>query len=337
MAPDPAKPKRWRPRFSLRTLLILVCMGGSGFGLWYRWEPWVEATSSLDMERVNLENFLPQNGMLAQLHMDGSIRVFDLYNQKEIAVLPQGHSKGVKLIGSTEAASPDGKRISMASDDGFVHVYDSHNGDELSIFKGHTSRVNFTTFSPNGDRVVTTSQDTTARVWDPKNGMELMVLKGHAGDVASATFSPDGRRVVTASSDSTARVWDVKSGSELSVLSGHSGPVIIGRFSPNGLRILTLGVDDTARVWDSNSGRELWVFNLSTGWVGPVVFSSDGQQIAMVNSIGNTARVWERRRPEYALGVLALPESWLTLVFGLGLAWSLWRDWKRLKYADTAS
>ncbi len=31
-----------RPRFSLRTLLLFVCLVASGVGLWWRWGPWVE-------------------------------------------------------------------------------------------------------------------------------------------------------------------------------------------------------------------------------------------------------------------------------------------------------
>jgi len=31
-----------RPKFSLRTLLLFVCLAGAGLGLWWRWEPWVE-------------------------------------------------------------------------------------------------------------------------------------------------------------------------------------------------------------------------------------------------------------------------------------------------------
>jgi len=32
--------KRLFPRFSLRTLTLAVLLAGSGFGLWWRWEPW---------------------------------------------------------------------------------------------------------------------------------------------------------------------------------------------------------------------------------------------------------------------------------------------------------
>ena len=33
--------RRWRPRFSLRSLLLIMLLIATGFGLWRRWEPWV--------------------------------------------------------------------------------------------------------------------------------------------------------------------------------------------------------------------------------------------------------------------------------------------------------
>jgi len=40
---------------------------------------------------------------------------------------------------------------------------------------------------------------------------------------------------------------------------------------------------------------------------------------------------WRRRRPEWWWGVAWLPEFWLTLVFGAGLAWSLVGDRRRFR------
>ncbi len=41
--------------------------------------------------------------------------------------------------------------------------------------------------------------------------------------------------------------------------------------------------------------------------------------------------VYRRRRPEWWWGVAWLPEFWLTLVLGVGLLWSLWRDQRRFR------
>ncbi len=54
-------------------------------------------------------------------------------------------------------------------------------------------------------------------------------------------------------------------------------------------------------------------------------YSPDGKRIVTA-SYDNTARVWERRRPEWWWGVAWMPEFWLTLVLGVALVWSLIRD-----------
>ncbi len=58
-------------------------------------------------------------------------------------------------------------------------------------------------------------------------------------------------------------------------------------------------------------------------------FSPDGKRI-VTGSEDTTARVWERRRPEWWWGVAWLPEFWLTAVLGVGLGVSVWCDWTRL-------
>ena len=40
-----ADSKLRRFRFSLRSLILLVALAGSGYGLWARWEPWVRMNS----------------------------------------------------------------------------------------------------------------------------------------------------------------------------------------------------------------------------------------------------------------------------------------------------
>ena len=40
MTADAARNPRRLPRFSLRSLILFVVLVTSGYGLWYRWEPW---------------------------------------------------------------------------------------------------------------------------------------------------------------------------------------------------------------------------------------------------------------------------------------------------------
>jgi len=43
------------PRFSLRTLVLFVCLAGAGYGLWFRWEAWVYASKS--SQRIDSSSF----------------------------------------------------------------------------------------------------------------------------------------------------------------------------------------------------------------------------------------------------------------------------------------
>ncbi len=45
--------------------------------------------------------------------------------------------------------------------------------------------------------------------------------------------------------------------------------------------------------------------------------------------LGSLYGLWWRWEPQ-AIKETRLPELWLVLAFGIGLAWSAWKDWKRL-------
>jgi hypothetical protein len=64
-----------------------------------------------------------------------------------------------------------------------------------------------------------------------------------------------------------------------------------------------------------------------------VSFSADGEKLALRD--GDVMAIWARRRPEYWWGIAWLPEAWLVLATGLGLVWSLVRDWKDWRRAAT--
>ncbi|HEY3323325.1 MAG TPA: hypothetical protein VGP72_22915 [Planctomycetota bacterium] len=49
-----------------------------------------------------------------------------------------------------------------------------------------------------------------------------------------------------------------------------------------------------------------------------------------VDAVDTGYRVYSRRRPEYWWGIAWLPEFWMTLVFSVGLFWSVWRDRRSL-------
>jgi hypothetical protein len=59
------------------------------------------------------------------------------------------------------------------------------------------------------------------------------------------------------------------------------------------------------------------------------VFAADGNRLLRRGPGG--LKLYYRQRPEYWWGVAWLPEFWLTLVFGVGFVWSVWRDRRDLR------
>ena len=81
---------------------------------------------------------------------------------------------------------------------------------DLSVFRGHSGRVNGVAFSPDGKFLATASWDNTARVWEVASGACVATLEGHSSVVTGVAFSPvDGKFLATASRGCTARVWEV--------------------------------------------------------------------------------------------------------------------------------
>lgn len=102
----------------------------------------------------------------------------------------------------------DGSRIITVSGK-VATIWDTTNGKELAVLRGHTEEAIFAAFSPDGSRVVSASTDKTARIWNAETGEQIAVLRGHEGRVEKAVFGANGSQILTASDDHSLRLWDV--------------------------------------------------------------------------------------------------------------------------------
>jgi WD40 repeat protein/serine/threonine protein kinase len=252
--------------------------------------------------------FSPDGKRLASAGEDGSVKIWDVANGRDILSL-KGHMGEVISV----AFSPDGKRLASASYDRTVKLWDVDSGRPIQTLDGHKDNVRCVAFSPDGKWLASASDDETVILWDTSTGRDKRPLTGHGGLVFSVAWSPDGKNVASASADKTVKIWDAATGHETRILKGHTNEVKSVAFSPDGKQLVSGGLDWTVRMWDVASGRErLPPLRGHTDRVFGVAFSPDGKRVASA-SVDRTVKIWDLAREEEALSLKG-HTSWVSSV-----------------------
>ncbi|CEL54312.1 Vegetative incompatibility protein HET-E-1 OS=Podospora anserina GN=HET-E1 PE=4 SV=1 [Rhizoctonia solani AG-1 IB] len=155
------------------------------------------------------------------------------------------------------AVSPDGSRIASGTEDGSIHIYDTHTGAAAAgPFRRHTDTVNSVAFSRDGTLLASGSADKTVIVWDSHSGTIVSGPFGaHSQEVCSVEFSSDGSRVVSGSQYGAVIVWEVSTGSiVLGPLTEHTNRIYSVGYCLDDSLIMSGSYDGTIRLWNSHTG-----------------------------------------------------------------------------------
>jgi len=154
--------------------------------------------------------FSADGRLLAATGMDARVRVWNAERKLLAATF------GPVSARSPVSFSPDGKRIAVGDDAGYVRIWEL--GDSRLAYEGRAHEATIWDIAYSSNVLVTASTDQTARVWDATSMAELSVLRGHAGEVWRVAVSPDGALVASGSKDGTARIWSVNQSLDADVL-----------------------------------------------------------------------------------------------------------------------
>ena len=199
--------------------------------------------------------------------------------------------------GVTYAAfNSTGDRIVTSSYDKTARIWNSANGSEIAVLKGHEGVVEKATFSPDGGRIATAGRDGTARIWDAYSGQQLFVLP-QPGHVHTATFNGDGTRILTGSDVSASTVWDAQTGIKIATTEDVGTTSVA--FSPDGLSFASGDPQQRlVRIWRTEDGRPLASLS-NYYWPDDVVYSPDGTKILAASwgtfSYGMAPQLWDVR------------------------------------------
>ena len=187
-------------------------------------------------------------------------------------------------------------------------------------------------FSKDG-RYIGTVDPTQGRafVWELATGRVSMSWKVSDTPLAycNFAFSAGGRCAVTQSDpDSRTKLWACATGRLIKEL--PAGGIGFLAFSPDGERIVCDGdgTRDELLLFDTASGAQLCALPRPSAPCGlSVTYAPDGRSMAVIanNPAGNETRFFCRHHPENALGILALPGSWVLMGIGLLLGWRVVR------------
>ena len=144
-----------------------------------------------------------QQGRLASVDSNRTIRLWDIENTVELATLAAGESSWHDICfvpGRNQLISGGREETESQSKESRRGTVTQWNLDRLpqSDLHGHTNFVQSMALSPDNRQLATASVDRTVRVWDVASGDSLAVLEGHRNTVHAVVYMPDGKTMVSA-------------------------------------------------------------------------------------------------------------------------------------------
>jgi len=324
MTADPPKKRKWFPRFSLRTLVLGVCLAGAGFGFWWRWDAWVLgatfphygmiSNSHKGKYFVTLSNrtlilwntetgqpvwersmashssrkvsFSPNGAYILLAGLGPTVQLLDA-STGNVRIELNGIAKGWKRI-QTKSFSPDSKHLVLPVENGRAFIWNTESGKLLSEIKSNEG-IQWAWFSPKGRQILSLNKDQSFTLWDASNGKRQIQWQGHSSGMSLLSITSDGKYISQGSDDGTVTVWDFRNGKTLYKIQAHLGHVF-PLFSPDGNILFTYSWDGTGRIWKLQTGKQVTALEQNQG---PIVEASFAPNGRILTSNGETIRTWD--------------------------------------------
>ena len=132
----------------------------------------------------------------------GGVAVWETLTGRNLFSIPVPHD-GVRGV----AFSPDGKRLSAVSNDGFLVVWHAEEGQEVRSIQAHAFRAWALAYSPDGSRLLTSGDDAIT-IWDTRDWMPL--LSAATPSALCLATDPLGQRVAAGLFEPAVSVLDAR-------------------------------------------------------------------------------------------------------------------------------
>jgi WD40 repeat protein len=203
-----------------------------------------ERTLAGDAGPVRSVAFAPDANSVVTASEDSTARVWTITGTGEHLAIRIGRG-----ILRTIDISREGDRIlSQGPEANTAAMWDSHTGQKIQTFRGHTAGVLDARLSSDGAFAVTGSYDRNVKLWDTRTGQSIRSIP--TGDhVRSVALDPSGRWLAAAVY-SRVLVWDLHKTDvpvkELGDLKAMINQLV---FSPDSSLIASAANDHSVRIW----------------------------------------------------------------------------------------
>lgn len=324
---------RRNPRLGKIAVLLGVGVAAIGVAAYLAAAGSLRLLHTLDGHTIAVRGlaFTPDGGTLVSCGQDGSIRLWNAADGREIATM-RGQEGGI--LGMDLA--PDGKTLVTGGTDHAARLWDLSSRQMRDTLK-HDTWVRAVAFSPDGRTIATGSaqdpsedkEKAVIHLWAAPSGKEGSTLRGHGmGDIMALRFTADGGRLLSASTDRSGGVgwWEVRAGKLIDRIPAHAGEILALALSPDGKLLASAGTDRTIQLWDVDSHRVVTSLPGQSISITSLSFSRDGRTLAS-GDVDGRVKFWDLatgqetdtfRAHDGWVGAIAYSPDGVTLATGKG-------------------
>ncbi|EWM29450.1 pre-mrna-processing factor 17 [Nannochloropsis gaditana] len=196
---------------------------------------------------VQAIEFFPGTGhLLLSASLDGTCKVWSVYDERQLRRTYSGHTAAVRCINF----SPDGSRFLSGGFDRFLRLWDTETGQCISTITNRKVPYAAKFYPPNDNLFIFAASDNRLYTYDWSSGEMVQEYNHHLSAVNTVTFYDNNSRFASTSDDKKMLLWEWDISVPIKYIAEpgmHSMPAVTP--SPAGDFVACQSLDNTIKIF----------------------------------------------------------------------------------------